>query len=99
VVPVPRLEGGQAPVVARDHTTTERRATTAAHGEPGGSRLRAVVDGQLFSRANGSPRGYLIGAHVPQGRIAAVVAEVDQGPRWQDKVRIVVDGEGVHVGV
>ena len=99
MVPVSRLESGQAPVVARDHTTTERRATTADHGESGGSRLRAVVDGQLFSRANGSPRGYLVGAHVPQGRIAAVVAEVDRGPRRQDEVRIVVDGEGVHVGM
>jgi hypothetical protein len=98
-MPIPRLERRKAPVVARDHTTTERRTTTAGHRESRGSRLCAVINGQLFADVNGLSCGDLKRTHMPQVGIAAVVAEVDHACCGQHKVGVLVDREGVHVSM
>ena len=64
--PVPLLELGPAPVVARDPAPAQRGLAATCHDEPLGAGVGAVVDRRLVARIKGPASRDLVRADMPQ---------------------------------
>src|SRR5262249_32295856 len=86
-----------APVLARDNSPAQCRSAGAGHGEIVHAAAGGVVAGDFFAGRNGLPGCQGIGVNPPEVRVAAVVAVVVGLARRQDQVKVLGNGDRVHI--
>jgi len=74
---IARLQVGSPPIIAGDHTSTERRTATAFH-LPGHNRSECIIEGQFFTSSDVPPRNLGQRIRKPEIWVAGVIA-VAQG--------------------
>jgi len=97
VTAVALVEFHLPPIGARNLAPARCRSAPADHPEPVGARRGAVVEGRLLAGDDFTARDKLERSDMPQGRVAAVVPEVDRRFRWEHEVRVVVHRDRVEV--